>query len=456
MTTLRWVLATMARARFVMFVLGWILLVLTVARTCAMPPPPRPITAPASEFSEARALRTVSLLASEVGVREAGTPALRRAQDGLVAQLRAIRGVEAWPYQSEGVTGDPSIPGLTIAYRVNDVIARLPGTLERAVLLTAHYDSPPGSPGAADNASGVSVAIETLRALSTISTRKNTVLVVLTDGEECGLLGARAFAQHPLARTVAVTLNMDAGGTSGRSLILRTSHGAGWLLRAFARTAPRPHGNLIVQQLLEGDVLHGVETDMRAMLDLNVPGLDFTTYEEGYPYHTKKDNRERLGPGMIQHEGANVLALAQELIQQDIPSKNTRESVVFYDVLGRVMVLYTPATGRVLVGVVLLLALIALGRGARGARGARNAIGNGASGAMVLVRGTVVLGVSLCVGLALSAAFAMLLPLLLQRPHAWFARPWLLVMTFGLAALVWQTTRAVAGATRATASQTPR
>ncbi len=410
-----------------LLVLGWSLFVVAVARSCAMPPAPLPVTAPASAFSEARALQTVRFLASEVGVREAGTPAVARARDGLLAQLRTIAGVEAWTYEHEGVTGDPSIAGLTIAYRVSDVIARLPGSQESAILLTAHYDSPPASPGAADNASGVSVAIETLRALSTISTRKNTVLVVLTDGEECGLLGARAFARHPLAHSVAVTLNMDAGAASGRSILLRSSPGTGWLLRAFARTAPRPHGNLIVQQLLEGDVLHGVETDMRAMLDLRVAGLDFTTYEEGYPYHTRRDNLERLGAGMIQHEGANVLALTRELIQQDITSANTNahESVIFYDVLGQWMLIYTPRTGRMIAVAVLLLSITALVRRARGALPAR-----------VLVRATVVVLLALPLSVLLSAGFAMLLPWALHRPHAWFARPWLLVMTYGSAALV--------------------
>jgi len=39
---------------------------------------------------------------------------------------------------------------------------------------------------------------------------------LLTDGEEHGMLGARAFLRSPPARTVGLVLDLDNPGSSGR------------------------------------------------------------------------------------------------------------------------------------------------------------------------------------------------------------------------------------------------
>ncbi len=62
------------------------------------------------------------------------------------------------------------------------------GNLDANILIGAHYDSVPGSPGADDNASAVAVMLETARILS----GKN-VLFAAWNGEEFGLRGSRFF-----------------------------------------------------------------------------------------------------------------------------------------------------------------------------------------------------------------------------------------------------------------------
>ena len=66
------------------------------------------------------------------------------------------------------------------------------------ILIGAHYDSIPGTPGADDNASGVSVLIATARAIGP----KEGVCYVAFDGEECGFVGSRVLVaglgQHHL------------------------------------------------------------------------------------------------------------------------------------------------------------------------------------------------------------------------------------------------------------------
>ena len=94
-----------------------------------------------------------------------------------------------------------------------------------------HYDSVANSPGAGDDASGVAVVLETLRALKTGSPLERDIIVLFADGEENGLDGSRLFVdEHPWAKEVGVVLNFDARGNSGPSIMFETSDGNGWLI----------------------------------------------------------------------------------------------------------------------------------------------------------------------------------------------------------------------------------
>jgi Peptidase family M28 len=57
------------------------------------------------------------------------------------------------------------------------------------MLIGAHYDSIPGTPGADDNASGVAALVAAARALGP----REGVRYVAFDGEECGFVGSRAL-----------------------------------------------------------------------------------------------------------------------------------------------------------------------------------------------------------------------------------------------------------------------
>ena len=108
-------------------------------------------------------------------------------------------------------------------------------------MLAAHYDSVPTGPGATDNGSGVATALETLRALKAAPPLRNDVIFLFTDGEERGLLGARAFVeQHPWAGDVGVVLNLDTRGNTGPALMLKTNDEGGWVIEEFAKATPYP------------------------------------------------------------------------------------------------------------------------------------------------------------------------------------------------------------------------
>ena len=109
------------------------------------------------------------------------------------------------------------------------------------MLLVAHYDGVPGSPGAADNASGVAVVLETAawRTLaSAASVLPTDVVVLFSDGEEIGLIGARAFLEDPASPRVGVVLAFDNAGSSGPSLMYQTSDGNARLVGRLLRHRP--------------------------------------------------------------------------------------------------------------------------------------------------------------------------------------------------------------------------
>jgi Iap family predicted aminopeptidase len=108
-----------------------------------------------------------------------------------------------------------------------NVVAVLPGSDPRLsheyVVLSAHIDHNGVGPadasgdsiynGADDNASGVAVALEVARALSTLPTRRS-VIILLPSGEEIGMRGSAHFAANapiPLERIVA-NVNVDGVG----------------------------------------------------------------------------------------------------------------------------------------------------------------------------------------------------------------------------------------------------
>jgi aminopeptidase YwaD len=73
-----------------------------------------------------------------------------------------------------------------------NIIARMKGVNQPQMIIGAHYDSVPGSPGANDNASGTAVVLEMARKLSSTPNARQ-VWFIAFDGEEEGLHGSRAF-----------------------------------------------------------------------------------------------------------------------------------------------------------------------------------------------------------------------------------------------------------------------
>lgn len=103
---------------------------------------------------------------------------------------------------------DEGLPTALQAYSDagTNLYATLPATVDTdlTVVIGAHYDSVPGSPGANDNATGVAMVTSLGRWLQELPCRELNVILVLFDEEELGLLGSQAFASFLVTQPITV------------------------------------------------------------------------------------------------------------------------------------------------------------------------------------------------------------------------------------------------------------
>jgi acetylornithine deacetylase/succinyl-diaminopimelate desuccinylase-like protein len=142
---------------------------------------------PSGLFSEPNARAHIGMLAGTIGSRPVGTPSNARARLYIVEQLRLF-GYEVRVQEADGRR-----PQLGRTARVSNIIAVRQGRRSEAVGLVSHYDSVAAGPGAGDNALGVGVSLEAARVLAAKTDPQWTVMILVTDGEEAGLMGAAAL-----------------------------------------------------------------------------------------------------------------------------------------------------------------------------------------------------------------------------------------------------------------------
>ncbi|TYB42388.1 M28 family peptidase [Actinomadura chibensis] len=85
--------------------------------------------------------------------------------------------------------------GLTSHNVLAERKATLPNPEGRAVIVSAHYDTVPGSPGANDDGSGTVLCLELARVLRRLPTQQ-AVRICLWGAEEYGLVGARHYVKQ--------------------------------------------------------------------------------------------------------------------------------------------------------------------------------------------------------------------------------------------------------------------
>jgi Zn-dependent M28 family amino/carboxypeptidase len=139
---------------------------------------------------ETRLREHVAVLAADIGERHVGRPEALHAAEAFVAGALGAHGhdVARQTYMAGGVPSsnlEVTVPGT--------------GRASEIVLVGAHYDTVPGSPGADDNASGVAALIEIARILRDARFARTVKLVAFVNEEPpfflSGEMGSGVYAR---------------------------------------------------------------------------------------------------------------------------------------------------------------------------------------------------------------------------------------------------------------------
>src|ERR1700691_4351824 len=290
------------------------------------PPSPKPASAPSAEFSATRAREILNRLLGD------GIPHPTGSAQNDVVRGRILDEFSNAGYLTTVQTGFACYEQGDCG-TVQNVLARLEGTEPAGptVLLAAHYDSVPAGPGAFDDGVGAGGGLAIAFTCKSLPHPRHSIIFLIDDGEEAGLLGARVFVnQHPWAKEVRAVVNVDSRGTSGPSLMFETGDANQWAVRLFAQHAAHPVTSSVfytAYKQIPND------TDFTVFKAAGYQGLNFANIRDVVHYHTPLDNFENADPATLQHHGDNALSSLQAFANADI-SNPAKSEAVYFDLLG--------------------------------------------------------------------------------------------------------------------------
>ena len=371
-------------------------------------PSPLAADAPATAFSGVRARAILKDLVGDGVPHPLGSAAAAAVRDRIVKRLTELG------YTTELQTGIACNDFATCGTPTNIIATRGDLGGKDAVMLAAHYDSVPAGPGASDDGAGVANLLEIARILTAIPEPRHPVVLLVTDGEEAGLLGAYLFTRdHHLAKQIKAAVNMEARGVSGPSFMFETGSANAWLMRLYGQTTLEPITNslcYVIYKMLPNN------TDFTVFKAAGYQGFNLAFIGDVGRYHTPLDSWENSSASTMQHQGANALSALLALASSPDLNQSASNSM-FFDVLARGVIVWPlsfvlPAAGAALVS--LLAAAVLLMR--KGYLNFRQAA-YGILGALV----NVLLGGVLSVGVIALLRFLGRVPPIQAPP--WIAHP---------------------------------
>lgn len=195
-----------------------------------------------------------------------------------------------------------------------NVVAEIKGTEkpEEVVIVSGHLDTwdGPGSQGACDNGTGISVTLEAARILLASKAKpKRTIRFILWTGEEQGLFGSRAYVEaHKTELGNISAVFVDDGGTNyqgGLTCIAEMMP----ILEAAIEPAHRAFIGLPMQIRVVDRMPRGGGSDHAPFNAVGVPG--FFWMETGradytFVHHTQNDRLEHAIPEYLVQSSTNT------------------------------------------------------------------------------------------------------------------------------------------------------
>lgn len=279
----------------------------------------------ATEFSIDNALYHLKNISQKP--HHTGSEEHKKVQDYLVQELQKLNLEPEIQYQTA------INKKWRAATTTENIIAKIKGTESgKALLLLTHYDSNPHSSlGASDAGSGVVTILEGIRAyLAANKTPKNDIIILFSDAEELGLLGAQAFVEnHPWAKDIGLVLNFEARGSGGSSYMLMETNGKNkTLLTEFLNATPNyPAANSLmygVYKKLPND------TDLTVFREKgNINGFNFAFIDDHFDYHTEQDSYERLNRETLLHQADYFTTSLNYFANADLTNLNSDTDYIY-------------------------------------------------------------------------------------------------------------------------------
>jgi len=260
-----------------------------------------------------------------MGPRPPGSPAASRARAYVVERLRES-GLEVEEDPFEATTPLGPLP-------MANVLARLPGSSPKSILLGTHYDTKKFDAfefvGANDGGSGTGLLLELARVLAGRKDRRATIRFAFFDGEEAlvewsatdGLYGSRhlvdRWTKDGTLRDLGAFVLLDMVGDRDLT-IFREQRSTESLTRIFAEAAQKTgHRAKFFQRSIS------LDDDHIPFIEARIPSIDLIDYAYGPPaypgagryWHTAEDTLDKVSAESLAIVGEVVLA-ALPLIEE--------------------------------------------------------------------------------------------------------------------------------------------
>lgn len=370
---------------------GVIWMVVTLALVVGATPVLAPVVArragvPAEVID--RAIGHVEAIANEP--HPMGSPQSERVRSYLLGTL-AEAGL--LPQTQQAIAPDYyGLPGRTV--EIVNVLARIPGTgpHDQAIVLIAHYDTVPETPGANDNSAAVAALLEVAGLLAN-DPPATDVILLFSDGEEpTPRFGASAFVdEHPWFDDVFLAVNLEGIGVAGPALLVEVQGPDDELVARLADASSAVAAFSFLTATT--DLIGGASTDFDVFRNAGVPGYSYAYARGSSIYHTPRDDIASLNVDGMTHQISLAVATARGL-GAPVVGGDHGDSVFFSLPFG-IVASYGATFAYLSVLVSLVVAGLAVGRWRRSAPLRRTMAGAGSAAAMTVA--VIVVGAGLWV-----------------------------------------------------------
>jgi hypothetical protein len=284
-------------------IIAGLLAAMAGTRWLTKPPEVRTQNAP-GQFDAQRAKARLARVIGPSPAHPADTAASDGVRTRLLAELRA-EGLNARVQDRFACNGLFKQRGVSCA-RVRNILVTIgPENGGPHLLVNSHYDSVPVGPGASDAGLGVAAMIEAATLLKGRPLAR-PVTFLFNEGEELGLVGARAFVDaEPLSRRVDALLNLEARGTTGPVNMFETNLPNPAAVGVFERSVERPVANSLAvsaYRLIPNYTDVNTFAEERRWLTLN-----FAPIGNESRYHSPGDDLRAVDLATLQHMGDQLL-----------------------------------------------------------------------------------------------------------------------------------------------------